>query len=50
MIYFFFWLLCVCLAFAAGYRVGFNDAEYVQRTFAGFDRAVLSLRARGFRR
>lgn len=50
MIYFFFWLLSVCVAVAAGYRLGWHDAEYVQRTFAGFDRALLSLRARGFRR
>jgi hypothetical protein len=49
VIYFFFWLVSVSLGIWGGYRLGWRDAEYVQRTFKGIDRLYLSARARGFK-
>ena len=49
MVYYLFWLVSVLLAFYGGYRLGWHDAEYVRTVFAGLDRAILSLRSRGFR-
>lgn len=48
MIYLAFWLMSVLLAGRAGYRLGWKEAKYAWRAFAGIDRKYLSPRARGF--